>query len=168
MDIDWEYPVCCGLPDNHYRPEDKENYTLLLTELREQLDAAGEEDEREYLLTIASPAGYDKMENMELGPISEQLDWINIMCYDFRGSWDTSLTGHHAALYPNPSDPADPDIATRYNGEYAIQHHLDQGVPAHKIVVGVPFYGRAWGGVPNVDSGPFQPATHVPPGTWDD
>ncbi len=168
VDIDWEYPVCCGLPDNHYRPEDKENYTLLMAELRSQLDAAGVEDDREYLLTIASPAGYDKMENIELGPLAEQLDWMNIMCYDLRGAWDLTMTGHHGALYPNPDDPADPDIAAMYNGEYAIQHHLDEGVPADKIVMGVPFYGRAWGGVPNVDGGLFQPATHVPPGTWDD
>src|SRR5215207_2512261 len=23
IDIDWEYPFCCGLPDNGYRPEDR-------------------------------------------------------------------------------------------------------------------------------------------------
>ena len=54
MDIDWEYPVCCGLSGNVYRPEDVENYTLLLAELRDQLDAAAAEDGRDYLLTIAS------------------------------------------------------------------------------------------------------------------
>ena len=34
IDIDWEYPVCCGLPENSYRPEDRRNCTLLFEELR--------------------------------------------------------------------------------------------------------------------------------------
>ena len=41
IDIDWEYPVCCGLPENAYRPEDRRNCTLLFEELRRQLDALG-------------------------------------------------------------------------------------------------------------------------------
>ncbi|HEX2282288.1 MAG TPA: glycosyl hydrolase family 18 protein, partial [Thermomicrobiales bacterium] len=37
IDIDWEYPVCCGLPENGYRPEDRRNCALLFRELRRQL-----------------------------------------------------------------------------------------------------------------------------------
>ena len=169
VDIDWEYPVCCGLPGNTYRPEDKENYTLLMAELRGQLDAAGAQSGRYYWLTIAGPAGYDKMENFELGPIAEHLDWVNVMCYDFHGAWELSLTNHHTPLYPNPADPTpDPDIRTKYNTDWALNGWLAGGVPPYKTVMGVPFYGRAWGGVPNANGGLFQPATHVPPGTWDD
>ncbi|CAF4395372.1 unnamed protein product, partial [Rotaria magnacalcarata] len=36
-----EYPVSGGLSGNIVRPEDKQNYVLLLKELREQLDIAG-------------------------------------------------------------------------------------------------------------------------------
>jgi chitinase len=39
VDIDWEYPVSGGLPNNKYRPEDGANYVLLCKELRAQLDA---------------------------------------------------------------------------------------------------------------------------------
>ena len=170
VDIDWEYPVCCGLAGNVYRPEDKENYTLLLAELRTQLDAAAAEDGREYLLTIAAPAGYDKVANIEPDGIAESCDWINVMTYDYHGSWDLSMTNHHSKLYANPNDPGDENIATRYNGDYAINVFLDAGVPADELVMGVPFYGRAWGGVidANGDGGLFQPGTAVPPGTWDD
>ena len=57
IDIDWEYPVCCGLPENSYRPEDKRNCTLLFEELRRQLDALGASTGQRYLLTAAIPAG---------------------------------------------------------------------------------------------------------------
>ncbi|GJM82552.1 hypothetical protein HMSSN139_50480 [Paenibacillus sp. HMSSN-139] len=44
IDLDWEYPVAGGLPGNSYRPEDKQNYTKLLREIRNKLDAAGAAD----------------------------------------------------------------------------------------------------------------------------
>jgi len=49
--------VSGGMPENIRRPEDKQNFTLLLKCLREKLDAAGAEDGKHYLLTIAAPAG---------------------------------------------------------------------------------------------------------------
>jgi len=168
VDIDWEYPVCCGLSSNTFRPEDKQNYTLLLQELRSQLDAAAAQDGRKYLLTIAAPAGYDKIENLEPSGIADACDWVNIMTYDFHGAWDLSATGHHAALYPNPDDPSDPGVALQYNVDAAIQNYISAGVAPSDLVLGVPFYGRAWGGVGSVDNGLFQPASSVPAGTWDD
>jgi GH18 family chitinase len=171
VDIDWEYPGGGGLPSNVSRPEDRENYTLLLQELRDRLDAAGAEDGREYLLTIASGAGWDKIDNLEVEAISDILDWINVMTYDFRGAWDFSSTAHHAGMYENPDDPVDgDDVAARYNVDSAIQTFLARGAAPGKIVVGVPFYSRSWGGVqdPLGNGGLFQPATSVPPGTWDD
>ena len=169
VDVDWEYPVEGGLAGNTYRPEDGVNYTLLLQELRTQLDVAGEEDGRYYELTIAAPAGYDKVRHLECAELGGILDFINIMTYDLRGAWDLSRTGHHAPLYANPNEPSSPDIRDKYTVDWVIQEYLRQGVPASKIVMGVPMYGRAWGGVSSaVDGGLFAPATSVPPGTWDD
>ena len=45
IDLDWEYPGQ-GVAGIKFRAEDKENFTLLLKALREQLDAASEEDSR--------------------------------------------------------------------------------------------------------------------------
>jgi chitinase len=169
VDIDWEYPVCCGLPGNTYREADRENYTLLMGELRQQLDQAGSDDAREYLLTIAAPAGYDKMANMELAALVAHLDWVNVMTYDFRGAWDLSLTNHHAPLFANPDDPTpNEQIREKYNVDWSMQAWLAAGIDSDKIVMGIPFYGRAWGGVTATNDGLFQSATAVPPGTWDD
>lgn len=53
VDLDWEYPVSGGLQGNTVRPEDKQNYVLLLKEIRQQLDTAGALDGKSYLLTVA-------------------------------------------------------------------------------------------------------------------
>ncbi len=169
VDIDWEYPVEGGLPSNTYRPEDGVNYTLLLRELRAQLDVAGDEDGRYYELSIAAPAGYDKVRHLECAELGEILDFINVMTYDMRGAWDLSKTGHHAPLFSNPAEPGSPDIREKYTVDWVLQEYLARGVPASKLVMGVPMYGRAWGGVSSAtDGGLFAGASSVPPGTWDD
>ncbi len=77
LDIDWEYPVSGGL--NPGKPEDKKNFTLLLAELRRQLDELGAQDNRNYMLTIAAPIGPGNIRNMELEAIASTVDWINLM-----------------------------------------------------------------------------------------
>src|SRR5699024_5327543 len=54
IDVDWEYPVGGGLEGNDVSDADKHNMTLLLKDIREALDEAGEEDGEHYLLTIAT------------------------------------------------------------------------------------------------------------------
>ena len=169
VDLDWEYPVSGGLASNVYRPQDGTNYTLLVAEIRAQLDAAGAEDGTHYLLTIASAAGFDKIVNFDLAGMHPYLDFINVMSYDLFGAWDLSSTGHQAGLSASPGmTAASPELRTKYNVESAIEQHLAAGVPASKIVPGVAFYGRSWGGVPATNDGLFQPATSVPAGQWDD
>ncbi|WP_082926972.1 glycosyl hydrolase family 18 protein [Paenibacillus tuaregi] len=170
IDIDWEYPVSDGLPDNSRRPEDKHNFTLLLQETRAKLSAAGAQDGKAYLLTIASRANESYTQTTEISTIAQILDWINIMTYDFHGDWEQS-TNHDAPLYSDPSDP-DPN---KLSADYAINAYVNAGVPASKVVLGVPFYGRGWKNCapgPNGD-GQYQACTpdfngsYIPSGTWD-
>jgi chitinase len=162
IDIDWEFPVGGGLAENTTRPEDRENYTLLMEEFRRQLDELEAESGRHYLLTLAAPAGPDIYANIELERISQYLDWLNLMAYDFHGRLD-QITNFHAALYPSAADPA----ASYLNAHAAVQGYLDAGVPPEKLVLGVPFYGRGWAGVPDIDHGLYQPTHGLPRGTWE-
>ncbi|MBL8792483.1 MAG: sigma-70 family RNA polymerase sigma factor [Planctomycetia bacterium] len=168
IDIDWEYPVGGGLEGNKTRPEDKQNYTKLLARLRAELDAVGKADGKTYLLTIAAPAAPATFANVELDKVHPYLDWVNLMSYDFHGSW-SDKTNFHAPLFAGPDDPAMEPARSQFNVAAAVQGYLKAGVPADKLVMGVPFYGRGWGGVKDANKGLYQPhAPQVPRGTWED
>jgi chitinase len=143
LDIDWEYP---GLPGagNTHRPEDKENFTLLLKECRSALDAADES--KHYLLTIAAAASSDFLEKTNMQEASQYLDMVNLMTYDFAGEWDDAVR-HHANLYPSEYYELGNSVSE------TVSRFIKVGVPAEKMVVGVPFYGRGWRNCATVNDG---------------
>lgn len=95
---------------------------------------------RHYLITAAL-ADSEFVAHIELDRIHSYLDWIDLMTYDFHNSL-TPTTGHHAALSHSATSAADERSVER-----AVDQFLAAGVPAAKLVVGVPFYGRAFADV---------------------
>jgi GH18 family chitinase len=160
LDIDWEYPVSGGL--NPGKPEDKKNFTLLLAEVRRQLDELGTADDQHYLLTIAAPVGPGNIRNLELKEIASIVDWVNLMTYDLHGPWDTT-TNFNAPLFQTSTDPSDAAL----NVDAAVQTYLSSDVPAEKLVLGVPFYGYGWTVSSDADNGLYQPVSGLAPGTWE-
>lgn len=152
LDIDWEYPNQSGA-GNIYREADIENFTLLLKACREKLDQLAQKNHKKesYLLTIATGSDSAYIRNTRLGEVQKYLDFINIMTYDFYNGLHTK-TGHHANLKPSPADPGGNNII------HSVQMHLDAGVPANKLNIGIPFYGRKWEGVNPDDHGLYQKA----------
>lgn len=151
VDLDWEYPAQRG-PHNVYRPMDKRTFTLLLEEIREQLEALTKETGKHYLLTIASAADQTYIDNTELGIAHEYLDFINVMTYDLYHGYHYQ-TGHHSNLFPSDKEEFGGNSSLE-----AINRHVDAGVPINKLVLGVPFYGRIWKGVKKHNNGLYQPA----------
>ncbi|MEU1280661.1 glycosyl hydrolase family 18 protein [Streptomyces sp. NPDC005805] len=166
IDIDWEYPGSDGGHlGNHYGPEDKQNFTLLLAEFRKQLDAEGAANGgKKYLLTAALPAGQDKIKHIETDKIGAYLDYANIMTYDMHGAWDGDGPAYHQSpLYSPASDPTDPIApgTQKYSIDNAIDSYIDGnpaygvtgGFPAGKLTLGYEFYYRGWKGVPAANNG---------------
>lgn len=149
VDIDWEYPGLPGIGNPH-RPEDKENFTLLLKAIREELDKYEKQDNKHYLTTIAAGA-FDKFVNAtDMGEAAKYLDFVNLMTYDFCEAEMDSIASHHTCLYTNPQAPKNRST------HHAVQIFHEAGVPLHKIVIGSAFYGRSWGEVASENNGLFQ------------
>lgn len=155
IDIDWEFPVQGGLKGNVERPADKHNFTLLLAELRRELDEQGKVDNRHYELTIAASARPSEIANVELAQITPLLDFINVMTYDYHT--DGPIAHFNAPLFAAKNDPT-PDL----NVDASMRAFEQGGVPPQKLLVGVPFFARAYGRVPKTNAGLFQPSPGKP------
>ncbi|KAF9586704.1 hypothetical protein BGW38_008627 [Lunasporangiospora selenospora] len=145
LDIDWEYPK------SH---DDASNYVTLLRELRHGLDNYQQEkgDPIPYLLTGAMPTGETQYSLLHLSEMNRYMDKFYLMAYDLAGSW-SSVSGHQSNLHGGDT-----------NVNKAVQHFLAQGIPSHKIVVGMPIYGRAFQNTNGIGH-PFQ---GIGKGTWEE
>jgi len=155
LDIDWEYP---GMPGagHQFRSEDRQNFTTLLKELRARFNREKSRTGRKLLLTIAAGAGDDYLAHTEMAQAQKYLDTVNLMAYDYYEPSSGPLTGHHAPLFTNPADPL------KVSADASIKEFEKAGVPASKLVLGVPFYGHMWGDVPDVSHGLYQSGKSIP------
>jgi len=149
IDIDWEFPCSPSRSDpvkitcDKFRqtqdeggncPADTQNLPIFLKELRAALGS-------DMHISVASQAGEKNWENLGLKEASPYVDHWNIMNYDYVVS-DVpggETMSPNAPLYtPSASGTAQMSI------DYTVQGYLAAGVPAEKIMVGIPFYGHTW------------------------
>jgi chitinase len=133
VDIDWEYPALPGEEGNVYRPEDKQNYTLMFEEIRKELDMMEKETGSKKLLTTAVAGWVEFLNATEMDKAQQYLDFVNLMTYDlFQG--DTVV--HHAPIYTTDM------YKTEKSANTAVKGFVAAGVPIEKLVMGIPFYSR--------------------------
>jgi len=141
IDLDWEYPVVPGPPGHPYSEEDKDNFTMLIKELK----ATMKPDD---ILSFAAGGFHSYLErSIDWKTVMPMIDHVNIMSYDLYGGY-SKQTGHHTPLYSNDQQNKSADQAVNYL--------LELGVPANQIVIGAAFYGRIWKDVPDINNGLYQ------------
>ena len=126
IDIDWEYPTSSAA-DISSSPKDTDNFTKLMKDLRKALG-------QEKLLTLASAAS---AEYIDFKAIEPYMDFVNIMAYDM-----ANAPKHHSALYESENSGS-------ITSDKAVKAHIAAGMPAEKLVLGMPFYGRGGTAMPS-------------------
>ncbi|KAI9759637.1 MAG: Vacuolar protein sorting-associated protein 53 [Chaenotheca gracillima] len=125
IDIDWEHPST---------PQEGLNYVQLLRTARQHMPSPA------FFISSALPAGTWALRNIDLSQAQKYLDRVNLMCYDFSGPW-TNQCGHHSQLFP-PAPPYEPDAALC--GHSAMEYVMSEGIPAEKLLMGIPVFGRSF------------------------
>lgn len=147
VEIDWEYPA-------NYT--EASNFILLLQTVRAELDSYARQHAPDYrfLLSVASPAGPTHYNKLDLKSISETVDSLNLMAYDYAGPWDT-ISGHQSNLFPGEF--------SAFSTSAAVQDYTAAGVDPSKIILGMPLYGRAFEDTEDIG----RPFNGVGDGSWE-
>ena len=135
IDVDWEFP----------EEADKFNFIALLGEFRRELNSAG----TNLLLTVAMGDNGKSYKHLDMKAVALYVDEVGIMNYDYAGPW-SKRTGLIAPLYASPGDPEKGDVDSTVRG------YKDAGVPASKLLLGLPFYAYSWTQVAQDNHGLFQ------------
>lgn len=149
IDIDWEYPgsTSAGVAASE---NDETNFTFLMQELRQQLDARTAQDGVKRYLSVALGAVPSQAKYIDLPAVGRLADQVNVMTYDLRGFEKT--TGHHTNLYPSVQDKSN------LSGDSAVSFYVTRGIPKNKVMLGAAFYGRCWREVQGGGDGLYQKA----------
>lgn len=126
IDIDWESPVNGSWGAIRAIPEDKENCTALVKEIRRTIG-------KDKLISFATASTKSYATWVELDKLNEDVDFFNLMAYCYSiGAPGT----HDANLYRSPYA-----AAGGISADFGVNMLKNAGVSPKKIVVGVPFFG---------------------------
>jgi chitinase len=149
INIDWEFPAA----------SDKQTFTLLLQEFRNQLNTLSAQTGKPYSLSFDGPAGAQNYTNIDLKNAAREVDFITVDGYNYAGTWE-STTNDGSPLFDSRQDPF---FGQGLDIEDTVSAYLKAGVPPRKYLMGVPLYGAGWTGAPNINHGLYQNSTGPAP-----
>jgi chitinase len=76
----------------------------------------------------------------EVGEVCKYFDFINVMSYDYHGSWD-EVTGHNAPLYARHDES---EKERYWNINASMWVWIESGCPRDKLNLGIAAYGRSF------------------------
>ena len=126
VDIDWETPS-------------NSTETAQLTSLIQEMRAKFNKTDSAWLITMAIPPGSYGGQNIDITSLVNSVDWFNVMCYDFVGSWST-YAGFNSPLYQDPGDPNQAGSDSTAMVYWVSRESRSTAIPRNKLVLGIPFY----------------------------
>lgn len=147
IDLDWEYPgssrdgdeedrgneyagvIFDGLSNSNAQIADRNNFTLLLQEMRAAFDEAFPDDHK--LITFCASSGGSSY--IEFNVVQDVVDRINIMNYDGAGSWSNAIA-HHTS----------PSMITSSLNTFLGNGTYYRGIDPAKLNIGAATYTRGW------------------------
>jgi chitinase len=152
IDLDWEYP-----------DSEKEvpGFERLTRRFRAGLDAIGASKGRKMLVTMAASSNPGTLRWLDTAFVLETMDWLNVMTYDYSGDW-TGYAGHNSPLHASSRQPG-----AKRSSELSIQYLLDERkIPADRLALGIPLYGRGFPVSEPYASTKGVPKTRLPQGSY--
>ena len=134
IDIDWEYP---GFVEHSGTVNDKQNFTLLLQQIKDSITSQGLKLNKSYKLSACFGASASHASNINWNQVVPLLDMINLMTYDFFGGWDCKANHNSPLFAPGQGDPS-----FNLNAAFNLLTQT-YAVPSTKINLGIGFYGRS-------------------------
>ena len=129
IDLDWEYPDT---------KEEVVGFDRLTRRFRKELDDLGRTKGRHLIQTMAASANPSTLKWLETKLLLETMDWVNVMTYDYAGEW-TGYAAHHSPLFASSKQPGTPRST-----ELSMKYLVDRGMPANRLAVGLPLYGKGF------------------------
>ncbi|KAB5589059.1 hypothetical protein CTheo_7501 [Ceratobasidium theobromae] len=125
IDISMEYPASI---ERAGPSTDTPNLTALFKELRDALPNNLE-------VSLATPSSYWFLKGFELDKIAPHVSFINMMSYDYHGSWDANINGTNSSALPHTSLE---DI------KESVLLYTRAGIDMSKVNLGLATYGRTY------------------------
>ncbi|OMJ19719.1 Chitinase A1 [Smittium culicis] len=136
VDVDWEFPVEGGDNKNTKDPSDGKNFVSLLTEIKNGLNKLAStkyQNSKKFEIGVAASASIRINRHLDIKKISSIVDFINIMGYDFSGSW-SSKTNHASNLFDSKFTPPGVSI------DRVVKYYLENGADSTKLIIGCPLH----------------------------
>jgi cyclophilin family peptidyl-prolyl cis-trans isomerase len=129
IDLDWEYPDTAAKILGFDR---------LCRHFRKELNQLEQKKGRRLIQTMAASANPATLKWLRNELLLDTMDWIHVMTYDYAGQ-RSPYAGHHSPLFASSRQPG-----RRYSTELTMRYLVDRGLPADRLAVGLPLYGRGF------------------------